>query len=112
VHVINFLQQRPEWCETAVVIAYDDSDGWYDHQMGPIVNHSTSAQDALTSPVDPLSGPRPVRRRRPDDGAPRPGRRGSRAGALRLRAAPPDARHLSLVEEEISSTTRCSIRAR
>jgi phospholipase C len=56
VRVINFLQQRPEWCETAVVLAYDDSDGWYDHQMGPIVNHSTSAQDALTSPVDPATG--------------------------------------------------------
>jgi phospholipase C len=56
VKVINFLQQRPEWCQTAVVIAYDDSDGWYDHQMGPIVNHSTSAQDALSSPVDPVSG--------------------------------------------------------
>src|SRR5262249_30421127 len=55
VRVINFLQQRPEWCETAVVLAYDDSDGWYDHQMGPIVNHSTSAQDALSSPVDPLT---------------------------------------------------------
>ncbi len=24
--------------------------------MGPIVNHSTSAQDALTSPVDPVTG--------------------------------------------------------
>jgi phospholipase C len=55
-HVINFLQSRPEWCETAVVIAYDDSDGWYDHQLGPIVNHSTSAQDALTSPLDPTTG--------------------------------------------------------
>ncbi|HEX3702275.1 MAG TPA: alkaline phosphatase family protein [Vicinamibacterales bacterium] len=56
VHVVNFLQQRPEWCDTAVVIAYDDSDGWYDHQLGPIVNHSTSAQDALTSPVDATTG--------------------------------------------------------
>jgi phospholipase C len=56
VHVLNFLQQRPEWCDTAVVLAYDDSDGWYDHQMGPIVNHSTSAQDALSSPVDPITG--------------------------------------------------------
>ena len=56
VHVINFLQSRPEWCDTAVVIAYDDSDGWYDHQMGPIVNHSTSADDALTSPLDPATG--------------------------------------------------------
>ena len=33
---------------TAVVIAYDDSDGWYDHQMGPIVNQSATAADALT----------------------------------------------------------------
>jgi phospholipase C len=27
---------------------YDDSDGWYDHQMGPIVNQSTGPSDALT----------------------------------------------------------------
>ena len=33
-----------------MVIAWDDSDGWYDHQMGPIVNQSTSAVDALTGP--------------------------------------------------------------
>jgi phospholipase C len=49
VHVINFLQTRPEWKDTAVVIAYDDSDGWYDHQMGPIVNQSSGSTDALTS---------------------------------------------------------------
>jgi phospholipase C len=48
VHVINFLQSRPEWKDTAVVIAWDDSDGWYDHQMPPIVNQSSSTQDALT----------------------------------------------------------------
>ncbi len=36
---------------TAVVIMYDDSDGWYDHQMGPIVNQSTGPADALTGPV-------------------------------------------------------------
>jgi phospholipase C len=47
VSVINFLQQRPEWGSTAVVIAYDDSDGWYDHQMSPIVNQSSTAADAL-----------------------------------------------------------------
>jgi phospholipase C len=29
---------------------YDDSDGWYDHQMGPIVNQSTGPADALTGP--------------------------------------------------------------
>jgi phospholipase C len=50
VGVINFLQQQPDWASTAVVIAYDDSDGWYDHQMGPIVNQSATTMDALTGP--------------------------------------------------------------
>jgi phospholipase C len=48
VNVINFLQSRPEWSNTAVVIMYDDSDGWYDHQIGPILNQSHGAQDALS----------------------------------------------------------------
>lgn len=48
VTLMNFLQQRPEWSSTAVFIAYDDSDGWYDHQMSPIVNQSSSAADMLT----------------------------------------------------------------
>src|SRR5580658_8025396 len=47
VTVINFLQKSGDWDSTAVVIAYDDSDGWYDHQMGPIVNQSTSPADTL-----------------------------------------------------------------
>ena len=34
----------------AVIIMYDDSDGWYDHQMGPIFNTSTGPADALTGP--------------------------------------------------------------
>lgn len=50
VQVINFLQATPEWKDTAVVIAYDDSDGWYDHQMSPIVNQSSGSKDALTGP--------------------------------------------------------------
>ena len=48
VSVVNFLQQKGDWNSTAVVIMYDDSDGWYDHQMSPIVNQSHGAQDALT----------------------------------------------------------------
>jgi phospholipase C len=48
VTVINFLERRPEWKSTAIIVAYDDSDGWYDHQMGPIVNQSTSKADGLT----------------------------------------------------------------
>jgi phospholipase C len=47
VHVINFLQSQPQWDNTAVVILYDDSDGWYDHQMSPIINQSATADDAL-----------------------------------------------------------------
>ena len=47
VNVMNTLQQSPFWQSTAVIIAYDDSDGWYDHQMSPIVNASFSEQDAL-----------------------------------------------------------------
>ena len=50
VQVINFLQKQPEWKSTAVIIAYDDSDGWYDHQMSPIVNQSATADDALNGP--------------------------------------------------------------
>ena len=39
--VINTIQNTPEWSSTAILIQYDDSDGWYDHQMPPIVNPST-----------------------------------------------------------------------
>jgi phospholipase C len=48
VNTINFLEQQPEWSSTAVIITYDDSDGWYDHQMSPIVNQSQTPADALT----------------------------------------------------------------
>jgi phospholipase C len=47
---INHLEKLPTWRSTAVVIAYDDSDGWYDHQMGPIIHQSQSTVDALTGP--------------------------------------------------------------
>jgi phospholipase C len=50
VTLINFLQQQPAWQNTAVIVLYDDSDGWYDHQMGPIVNTSSGPSDALTGP--------------------------------------------------------------
>ena len=48
VDTINFLETLPTWSSTAVVIAYDDSDGWYDHVMGPIINTSVGPADALT----------------------------------------------------------------
>jgi phospholipase C len=49
--VINALQKSPHWQSTAVIITYDDSDGWYDHQMPPIVNPSFNpALDVLNGP--------------------------------------------------------------
>jgi phospholipase C len=48
VSTINRLEKTSDWSSTAVVIAYDDSDGWYDHQMGPVVNQSNDPTvDAL-----------------------------------------------------------------
>jgi len=48
VNTINKLQEWSEWNSTAVIIAYDDSDGWYDHVMPPIVSQSNDrAHDAL-----------------------------------------------------------------
>ena len=50
VDTINALMHSPEWNETAVIIAWDDSDGWYDHQMGTIVNQSNVSDDQLLGP--------------------------------------------------------------
>ncbi|HET6654816.1 MAG TPA: alkaline phosphatase family protein [Gammaproteobacteria bacterium] len=47
VKVINRLQQSKYWPSMAIIIAYDDSDGWYDHVMPPIVNHSDTKYDVL-----------------------------------------------------------------
>jgi phospholipase C len=50
VDTINRLEKLPTWKSTAVIIAYDDSDGWYDHVMGPIVMQSASVDDTLSGP--------------------------------------------------------------
>ncbi|WP_284745830.1 phospholipase C [Amycolatopsis sp. RTGN1] len=43
---INKIQQSPDWKSTAIVLAYDDSDGWYDHQASKVINGShDAAQD-------------------------------------------------------------------
>jgi phospholipase C len=71
VNTINTLQRSPFWKDTAVIIMYDDSDGWYDHQMPPIVNPSfnptvdilngtgvcnAGAQQGIPIPTTPLNG--------------------------------------------------------
>ena len=50
VNVINALMRSKEWKDTAVIIAWDDSDGWYDHQMGTIVTQSNVSDDQLLGP--------------------------------------------------------------
>jgi len=50
VNVINALMQSKDWNDTAVIIAWDDSDGWYDHQMGTIVIQSNVSDDQLLGP--------------------------------------------------------------
>jgi phospholipase C len=52
VETINRLMRSPEWETMAIFIAYDDSDGWYDHVMPPVVNESQTAYDFLSAPDD------------------------------------------------------------
>ena len=72
---INQLEKLPSWKSTAVVIAYDDSDGWYDHQMGPI--------------IDPVADLARRADRAPAPAAPTPpwSRAASRLGAASVRAS-------------------------
>lgn len=44
---VNAIEQSPFWQSTVIIIAYDDSDGWYDHMMH-IVNGSASRLDHLS----------------------------------------------------------------
>jgi len=50
VATLNRLQRLPQWKSMAVIIAYDDSDGYADHVMPPIVSQSNTSQDGLTGP--------------------------------------------------------------
>jgi phospholipase C len=47
VKVVDAVRASREWSSTAIILAYDDSDGWYDHQAPPIVNPSLGRDDAL-----------------------------------------------------------------
>ena len=48
VDVVNAVQKLPEWQDTAILIAYDDSDGWYDHAyVAPTHGSFDAAADQL-----------------------------------------------------------------
>ena len=44
---INAVQSSPQWKDTAVIVAYDDSDGWYDHSYA--VPHNGSKDTTVGS---------------------------------------------------------------
>jgi len=48
---IDALEQTPDWASTAVVISYDDSDGFYDHAFSGVHNASNTA--AVATPPGP-----------------------------------------------------------
>jgi phospholipase C len=58
VDTINHLMSLPSWKSTAIIIGWDDSDGWYDHVRGPIVNHSATALDFLCGTTTDAPGAR------------------------------------------------------
>ncbi len=49
--VINFLERQPQWRDTAVIITWDDSDGWYDHAF------AATTSSSFDYPADQLNGP-------------------------------------------------------
>ena len=56
VTTINRLMESREWEHMAIVVLYDDSDGWYDHQMGPIVMQSKAPNPQSGASDDRLFG--------------------------------------------------------
>ena len=52
--IVNTVMESKYWKDTAIIILYDDSDGWYDHVYPPLVN--ASALGALAASSDALTG--------------------------------------------------------
>ena len=83
VNTINQIEQSKYWASTAIVVTYDDSDGWYDHQASgdrERLQHRPRTTAICTSaPTVAGQLPRPVR----------------------LQPAPADAGHLALDPAEL-----------
>jgi phospholipase C len=50
VNTVNSIEESKYWSSTAIIITYDDSDGWYDHVIPPVINGSN----------DPAAGTAPA----------------------------------------------------
>ena len=55
VNTINQIEKSKDWRSTAIVVTYDDSDGWYDHQPPVIVNGSNTSLDAAICTSAPMT---------------------------------------------------------
>jgi phospholipase C len=55
---INLIESSPFWANTVIILAYDDSDGWYDH-LTNILNHSQTTSDSgiCNGSAPALAGP-------------------------------------------------------
>ena len=42
--LVNFIQQQPDWKDTAIFVTWDDSDGWYDHAYSQPIHASFDAE--------------------------------------------------------------------
>lgn len=51
VDIVNAIEQSQFWSSTAIILSYDDSDGWYDHAMN-LVNGSATTADILSGKDD------------------------------------------------------------
>jgi phospholipase C len=60
VNLINFLEGTHEWKDTAIIIAYDDSDGWYDHAYATPTSASYNAADQLNGNGTCGTGTQPI----------------------------------------------------
>jgi phospholipase C len=63
VNTINAIEKSQYWSSTAIVVTYDDSDGWYDHQASPIVNgsHTSGVDEAVCTAAPVTLGDTPDR---------------------------------------------------
>ena len=56
VNAINSIEKSKYWSSTAIVITYDDSDGWYDHQAPEVISGSNDAtQDSAICTSVPVT---------------------------------------------------------
>ncbi len=95
VNIVNAIEKSSFWSSTAIIVAYDDSDGWYDH-LNSFINGSATSADS----------PQRNRRlhqlhRRWNRLARRSRHHPSRSGPLRLRPETAVPGHLALGQEEL-----------